>query len=126
MLSARKIAAAKKRVYYDPSNARHQHDDCIRIAYQWLDAQTKTKGLTRVDRQIKHYIEAWGGRYVSESDVQVAAELLKLQGTYPCFNISRRLTLPSDARLAGIGEARTQNYKLTERHIKEAYSTKES
>lgn len=126
MLSARIIAAAKKRVYYDPSNARFQHDDCIRIAHQWLGAQTKTKAVTRVDRQLKHYIETWGGRYVSESDVQVAAEILKLQGTYPCFNISRRLTLPSDARLAGIGEARTQAYRLTARHIKEVYSTKES
>lgn len=53
----------------------------------------------------KHFIEAWAGRYVSQSDVSVAAVLLGLQGSYPRFNISSRLIRPSLARLEGIGEA---------------------
>jgi hypothetical protein len=71
-------------------------------------------------------IEKWGGRYVSQSDVEVAAELhSKIKGSYPYFNISARLTRPSDARLANIAEAKTQNYQLTDRVAKETYARSE-
>ncbi|WP_456638531.1 hypothetical protein [Bradyrhizobium sp. USDA 10063] len=103
----------------------HEHDDCIRIAYEWLDAQTKTKGVMRDRRPLKHIIEDWGGRYVSQSDVEVAAELHpEIRGTYPHFNISARLVLPSDVRLATIPEARTQRYKMTDDEIKNVYASR--
>jgi hypothetical protein len=85
-----------------------------------------TKGVTRRSRPLKHFIEKWGGRYVSQSDVEVAAELHpKIKGTYPYFNISARLTRPSDARLNNIHQAKTQNYNLTARSAKETYATSE-
>lgn len=112
MISEKDIAEAKKRVSYSLSEAPlHEHDDCIRMAYEWLDAQVKTKRHTRYCRPIKHIIERWAGRYISTSDVDVAAELHPdIRGTYPYFNISSRLTKPSTDRLKGIGEAFTQGY----------------
>ena len=47
------------------------------------------------------------------------------QGAYPYFNISSRLTLPSDARLADISEAKTQHYSLSARDIEQTYARKE-
>lgn len=98
----------------------HEHNDCIRIAYEWLDAQ-KTLSNTSIDfhLELKHVIEAWGGRYVSENDVEVAATLLhpKIKGRYPKFNLSKKIILPRKSRLYGIKEAFTQprymstNYK---------------
>lgn len=127
MLTTKEIFEAKKRTKYKHGTKEilHEHDDCIRIAYEWLDAQTKTKGLIRDAFALKHIIEKWGGRYVSQSDVEVAAELHPgIRGTYPHFNISSRLKLPSDARLANIPEARTHGDGPSERTIKETYSTK--
>ena len=87
-----------------------EHNDCIRMAYEWLDAQVKTKNRRMTHNPIKHIIEKWGGRYVSTSDVEVAAWLHPdIIGTYPNFNISSRLTLPSVVRLSGIGEAGKHN-----------------
>jgi hypothetical protein len=103
MLSSKEIENAKKRTSYGIEKVHHEHDDCIRIAYEWLDGQTTTKGIMRRARPLKHDIEKWGGRYVSQSDVEVAAELHpKIRGHYPYFNISARLVRPSDARLAGL------------------------
>lgn len=122
MLSAEQIAEAKTRVRCHGQDNPHEHDDCIRIAYEWLDAQTTTKGFLNRTHPIKHFIERWGGRYVSSSDVQVAAEIHpRIKGKYPHFNISSRLTLPSDRRLADISEARTQSYQLTSAHITQTY-----
>ncbi len=127
MLTDEQIEDAKKRVTYSLGEPHHEHNDCIRIAYEWLDAQERTKGVTRSPRPLKHHIEKWGGRYVSQSDVDVAAELHPdIKGTYPYFNISRRLTLPSESRLDGIGEARTQtSYALAAQIIEEIYSSNE-
>ncbi|WP_417733415.1 hypothetical protein [Roseovarius sp.] len=108
-----------------PHERHHEHDDCIRMAYEWLDAQKRTKQPTSKPFALKHIIENWGGRYVSQSDVEVAAWLHPdIKGTYPYFNISARLTLPSESRLEGIGEAYKHNsspkridqsiYKFTE------------
>lgn len=89
----------------------HEHPDCIRIAYEWLDAQKKTKGKTTKVNPLKHLIERWGGRYVSTSDVEVAAMMHPdVKGEYPHFNISARLTEPSKKRLSGIGEAFKHDY----------------
>jgi len=69
--------------------------------------------LGEFNRLIKHLIEEWAGRYVSQSDVEAAAELRpKIRGKYPRFNISRHLVLPSNVRLANIQLAKTQNYEL--------------
>lgn len=101
----------------------HEHDDCIRIAHEWFDAQTITKVPTRKNMAIKHIIENWAGRYISKSDVEVAAALHpKIRGIYPHFNIDARLTRPSDSRLADIPEAKTQHYKSTEAEEKRTYS----
>jgi hypothetical protein len=115
MLSAEQIAKAKiKTKYMHRGEVLHEHDDCVRIAYEWLDAQTVTKGPTRASRPLKHIVEKWAGRYVSQSDVEVAAELHpRIRGEYPRYNISARLTKPSDSRLEGIGQARTQRYQMT-------------
>jgi hypothetical protein len=90
----------------------HEHDDCIRMAYEWLDAQVKIKGRTNKTRPIKHIIEKWAGRYISTTDVVVAAQIHPdIHGTYPHFNISARLTEPSAHRLEGIGEAFKHDYR---------------
>jgi hypothetical protein len=107
MLTDQQIEDAKLKVTYSlEEGGHHEHPDCIRIAYEWLDAQIKTKGPNKSHRSIKHYVEGWGGRYVSRTDVDVAAFLHpEIKGTYPFFNISSKLTLPSELRLSGIGEA---------------------
>lgn len=91
----------------------HEHNDCIRLAYEWLDAQQKLKNTTSKRWALKHVVEKWAGRYISQSDMEVAAWLHpEIKGKYPYFNISSRLTLPSENRLIGIGEAGTQlNYR---------------
>jgi len=43
------------------------------IVSEWLDAQVKTKNRRMTHNPIKHIIEKWSGRYVSQSDVEVAA-----------------------------------------------------
>lgn len=107
MLTAAQIAAAKSaKPYARPGDHRHEHDDCVRIAYEWLDAQVKTVGTSKKQRPLKHIIENWAKRYVSSSDVELAAYLHPdIRGVYPYFNISARLTKPNERRLAGIGEA---------------------
>jgi hypothetical protein len=95
------------------------------MAYEWLDAQVKTKGRTTKTRPIKHIIEKWAGRYVSTTDVVVAAQLHPdIHGTYPHFNISARLTEPARRRLDGISEAFKHDYH--ERFDRRAYATQET
>lgn len=103
----------------------HEHDDCIRFAYEWLDAQTKLSAPNkRKARPIKHIIERWAGRYVSTSDVEVAAHMHPgITGEYPYFNISSRLVHPNQRRLAGLGQAHTQNY--TEDDARRTYASEE-
>ena len=113
MLRSEQIAAAKRNFRYShPKDILHEHDDCIRMAYEWLDAQNTIGSRSNKYRPLKHIIEKWAGRYVSQSDVEVAASMHPgIRGTYPDFNLSARLVLPSDRRLEGIGEALTQNYR---------------
>ncbi|WCE29686.1 hypothetical protein [Vibrio sp. SCSIO 43137] len=107
--------------YSEPTDIVHEHNDCIRIAYEWLDAQKKIKNTSNKIRPIKHYIERWAGRYVSTSDVEVAATIHPdIQGKYPFFNLSARLTMPSTDRLKMISEAFTQAYN--ERHAPSIYA----
>lgn len=106
MITDQEIELAKKSTKYSLDSQHHKHNDCIRIAYEWLDAQKKTKGTIKTGYPLKHIIEQWAGRYVSTSDVCVAAELHpEIHGKYPHFNISSRFTEPSLERLRGISEA---------------------
>ncbi|MGE8653528.1 MAG: hypothetical protein ACN6NV_07235 [Acinetobacter gandensis] len=111
MLTDQEIQLAISQVSKNPDNL-HEHPDCVRIAYAWLDAQKKIQSACRQSYPIKHYIEKWAGRYVSESDVEVAAYLHpEIKGKYPNFSISSNLTEPSRSRLISISEAMTQlNY----------------
>lgn len=111
MLTDKQIEDAKARTKYT-DQPHHEHNDCIRLAYEWLDAQKTITSAPRKYLPLKHIIEKWAGRYVSETDVNVAAELHpRISGTYPNFNLSARLTRPNDRRLAGIGEALSQGYR---------------
>jgi hypothetical protein len=125
ILTDEQIEEAKKRVLYGLGEAHHEHNDCVRIAYEWLDAQDTILSKQTRAFALKHLIEKWGGRYVSQSDVEVAAYLHpRIRGSYPYYNISSRLTLPADDRLDGIGEAFTHsNYR--EAHFAERYKNKE-
>ena len=123
MITREQIEKAKKEVILK-GNGHHQHDDCIRIAYEWLDAQKKTKNPRNVPDTLKHLIERWAGRYVSQSDVEIAAHLHpKITGGYPYYNISSRLTEPSVDRLKNIAQAFTQGQR--EQHQVSDYSVKE-
>lgn len=102
----------------------HEHPDCIRIAFEWLSAQTLIEKPNGKKRALKHLIENWGGRYVSTSDVEVAATMLPgLYGEYPCYNISSRLVEPSQSRLEGVGEAHT--HSKHDHHDPSVYSRQE-
>ena len=105
------IEDAKKGFIYSLPEGHHEHPDCIRIAYQWLDAQKLRKTPSGKSWALKHIIEAWGGRYVSMTDVEIAGFLHPdINGRYPDFNLSARLIKPSQSRLNGLSEANTQNY----------------
>lgn len=120
MLSGEDIAKAKQRVVYQtPHDIFHEHDDCIRICHEWLSAQTLTinkhgQGVVGFRSLIIH----WAGRYVSRDDVMVAATFIpKLHLDVHCSNLSRKLVLPRDQRLDGVGEAMRhpdQRYRLKE------------
>ena len=111
-ITKEQIEAAKKKTKYSLHDPLHEHDDCIRIAYEWLDAQHKLKTKCRHPFPLKHLIEKWAGRYVSTSDVEVAATIHQhVKGEYPNYNISNRLIEPSTSRLDHIGEANKQDYR---------------
>lgn len=124
MLTEAQIAEAKRTIIYTHSDPLHEHDDCVRIASEWLSAQTQTAGTMRKRYAMKHLIEKWGGRYVSQSDVELAAHILRLRGKYPHFNISARLTEPAKSRLSGIGEAFSHDYH--KHHDPTAYANREA
>lgn len=110
--------------YKHPDDVLHEHNDCIRMAYEWLDAQFTRKTPSKKFRPLKHIIEKWAGRYISQSDVEIAAAMHpRINGKYPDFNLSSKLVLPSDNRLIGIGEAKTQSYR--DRLDAKVYSSRE-
>ncbi|WP_426607247.1 hypothetical protein [Pantoea anthophila] len=116
MLTDKQIEQAKKTTRYSlGDDIVHEHNDCIRMAYEWLDAQKKIKWPTSKTYALKHMIEQWCGRYISRSDVDVAAHMHpEIHGQYPYFNLSARFTRPSSEHLTGIDEAFTQGYHLKE------------
>jgi len=124
MISDEQIELAKSQTTYT-DEIYHEHNDCIRITYQWLDAQKKIKRANPNFFDLKHLIERWGGRYVSSADVCVAAHLHPdIEGSYPEFNISSaRLTEPSLERLNGVSEA--MKHKDYYRYDSSVYKVKE-
>ena len=124
MLTDQEIEAAKLKIKRD-ADTLHEHNDCIRLAYEWLDAQKTLASPNNRFRPLKHIIEKWAGRYVSKSDVEVAAVLHpRITGKYAGFNLSARLVLPNDRRLNGIGQALTQNQR--NRLERDAYASEEA
>jgi hypothetical protein len=118
------IEKAQKSCSYSLPESYHQHPDCVRIAYEWLDAQTPIRSKSNSPHDLKHLIERWAGRYVSVSDVEVAAVLLNLKGAYPNYNFSAKLVEPNVKRLEAIKEAFAQmNYR--DRHSALEYRSKE-
>jgi len=104
-LSDEQIEAAKKQTNYTDMPS-HDHPDCIRIAYEWLDAQKNIEGDIPVFLSLKSIIRKWGGRYVSQTDIDVAAHMHpRIKGEYPHYNIDAQLTFPDRSRLEGIDEA---------------------
>ena len=122
MISDEEIENAKKKTCYTLTDHSVQHNDCIRIAYEWLDAQKKIKSKIKEQYPIKHMIENWAGRSVSITDVDIASYLHKaISGEYPYYNISSKLTEPFIGRLENIGEAfKHNNYR--ENHNSSSYS----
>lgn len=107
-LTDEQINEAKKRVPCVAGDPNKNSPGCVRIAYEWLDAQVKTVSPMKRAYAIKHLIEKWGARYVSQYDVEVAAYLHpQIKGKYPYYNISSKLTQPNEQRLVGIEEALT-------------------
>lgn len=95
----------------------HEHPDCIRMAYAWLDAQVpllRKRSKSDDFRPMKHMIENWCGRYVSQTDVEVAATMHPMIKYRYCdgFNLGTHLILPSRQRLAGIESAFIHYYKI--------------
>lgn len=105
MITSEQIEEAKRSAPLG-SNPLFGDEDNIRIAYEWLDAQRKTRLPVDRGRPMKHIVEAWAGCYVSQADVEVAAFLhADVKGSYPRFNISMRLVEPHPSRLAGFKHA---------------------
>jgi hypothetical protein len=100
------IEAAKRTTEYSVE-PQHRHNDCIRVAYQWLDAQRIIKNPTGKNRALKHIIEKWAGFHISISDVEVAARLHPdIHGTHPYYNIHGNLVHPAGCRLVGLVQHR--------------------
>lgn len=106
MLSDETIALAKARANYAGFVPVHQNNDCIRIAYAWLDAQIKTAVPSEVPMSQRGLIRSWGGALVMYGDIIVAAEMHPdIHGIYPSLNLSSELTLPDPVRLVNIAGA---------------------
>jgi hypothetical protein len=120
MLTDKQIEEAKKRALYQqeygtPRTTPDDHNDSVRIAYEWLDAQRKMKKASCWP--CKHIVEGWGKRHIPWFAVAVAAELHpKVFGAYPFLNIAKQLVLPSTKRLEGIGQAGRDHYECFPSH----------
>ena len=107
------IVEACKTNISNNESAFHEHPDCIRIAWEFFDAQKTTQKIKHKKQYLplKHVIEAWAKRYVSREDVEVAAKMHPhICGSYPWFNLDEQLVLPKKSRLALIEQAGTQHH----------------
>lgn len=102
------IDIAKLSTPYFSDEPRHEHNDCIRIAYLWLDHQKKTKRTTYTAGAIKHDVERWAQRYISTSDLLVAAHMhpdIIVNTAGYTLNITRKYVTPPISLLNNIPEA---------------------
>lgn len=91
----------------------HDHNDCIRMAYEWLDAQTKMK--RKRDDDWKHWVEHWCGCHITVDDIKVAAHLHPaIQQDGDKLNLSSIKVLPRFSRLDGIGAAYSHTSSMSE------------
>lgn len=121
------IDLAKKEIkyMYGEDEGFHQHNDCVRIAYEWLSAQKKTKSIKGYYSR-KHDIERWSGRYVSRHDVELAAHILGIPVKNGRMAVSKNIILPCISRLNGIGQANTQGYSMFFGHLEDCTRYEES
>ena len=108
LLTDKAILIAKGSAPYDSNNALHQHNDCIRIAYIWLDHQKVTKRTRFTASAIKHDIERWAQRYISSSDLIVAAHMhpdIIINPAHHTLNIHQKFITPPIDYLYKISEA---------------------
>jgi hypothetical protein len=111
MFSDKEIEKVKDGFEYFWADGYHQHNDCIRIAAHWLDAQKRTKVCGVSPSVVKHTAEIWAQRYVSASDVEVAAHLLGIgRSERGLIGVSKLQTRPAERRLRNISEAGKHNY----------------
>ena len=110
---------------------------CVRIAYAYIDAQNFTKKIANPYFPCKAYIEQWAGRYIDHSSTLVAMHLHPkakyniryenrryLPHSNPPYysNLSKVKILPSTERLAGIEEAFTEGYSMSDKSIDRVYT----
>ena len=125
MLTADQIREARSQTYYTvPDGKPTKCDDCVRLAFEWLDAQARTKSPNTRYWSLKHLVEDWSGMHISRTDVEVAAHLHGLIGLYPNYNIHTKWVEPSLKRLEGIARANSvpsyrEHHKTTDYHFKE-------
>ena len=104
------ISQAKtKTTYYNINDIHHQHNDCIRACYEWLDAQTPTK--THQNHINKAMVEQWTQQYVSNDDLTVAITLhpkFSLSNNFKC-NCSKSYVFPNPERLKNISTFKAPN-----------------
>ena len=85
----------------------------VRMAYSWLDAQRRAKGLTQTYLPLKHMIEAWANFYIPAQAVCIAVNLHPdfFGKKYPHFNLKKdRIIRPDRKRLEGIPGVGSHNY----------------
>lgn len=98
-LPSETIEKAKREIEYMwDDKGFHQHDDCVRIAFEWLSAQKRTKTISGHFSH-KHDMERWAGRYVCSHDVELAAHILGIPVKNGRMGISKNTVLPCFSRL---------------------------
>ena len=84
--------------------------DHIRMAYEWLDAQEKTKRVMSKSVMFNSELPTprqmcidWCGWFMCENAFAIAAYMHpEIKGEYPRFNISSKYTLPRIERINGM------------------------
>lgn len=98
------IETAKTKAFYSSKTPHHEHNDCIRAAYEWFEAQEILKGTSpkKLPVELDVIIENWAKLPISISDIEVVVAIhpaLRVLGGYPNYNISTNLVEPSFHRL---------------------------
>lgn len=104
-----------KLIYYNWRRASRvvmESFDCIRIAYEFIDAQ-RASGKKRKFSSIKNHVEKWAGRYISAADFDIAIQFHpEFHGENGFYNIELPLVMPDLNRLREIREAFSHKYEF--------------